>query len=321
MPENALCIAERWKIAIIFFMKIRNLDTFYWVAQLGSFRAAAEHLHLTQPAITARIQVLEQDLGADVFVRDTRNADLTTTGRKLLPYAERLMELDQAVIVAFSNTTTVEQTVRLGSSETIVGSWLPDFLAHYAKFRPNLSFDLTVDATNNLRNSLVSREIDLAFLMGPIAEASIENVSLCEYEMVFSATPEIASKRKIWTLADLAAESILTFSGNTRPYRQIKELLQSFVPGELKITSSASLGAIVRLGLSGYGICALPKAIVSSEVSRGVLVELRTNFDLPLISFTASHVAGLATSSLANEISVSAAGFLNPRLIKNIYQY
>ena len=77
--------------------------------------------------------------------------------------------------------------MRLGSSETIVGSWLPEFLAHYAKSQPNLSFDLSVDATNNLRNALVAREIDLAFLMGPIAEASIENTPLCEYQMVFSA--------------------------------------------------------------------------------------------------------------------------------------
>ena len=171
-----------------------------------------------------------------------------------------------------------------------------------------------------LRNSLVSREIDLAFLMGPVAEASIENVALCEYEMVFSATPSIARRKKIWTLEDLANESILTFSGNTRPYRQIKELLQPFVPGELKITSSASIGAIVRLAVTGYGICALPKAIMSSEISRGDLVELKTNFDLPPISFTASHVSGLATSSFMNEISTSAAGFLGPRLIKNIYQ-
>lgn len=302
-------------------MKIRNLDTFYWLAQLGSFRAAAEHLHLTQPAITARIQVLEQDLGTKVLLRDTRNADLTAAGRKLLPFAEKMMELDQSVISVFSNTTTVEQTVRLGSSETIVGSWLPDFLTHYAQLRPNISFDLTVDSTDKLRNSLVSREIDLAFLMGPIAEASIENTELCGYEMVFSATPDIAARRKIWTVKDIAQESILTFSGTTRPYRQIKELLAPHVPGELKITSSASLGAIVRLALSRYGICALPKAIISSEVARGVLTELNTNFDLPPIAFTSSHVSVSATSGLVKEISTSAASFIEPRLINKIYQY
>lgn len=301
-------------------MKVRNLDTFYWIAKLGSFRAASEHLYLTQPAITARIQVLEQDLGAQVFIRDTRNADLTPLGRKLLPYAEKLMELDQSVINAFSNTTTVGQTIRLGSSETIVGTWLPDFLAHYGQSRPNLSFDLTVDTTNNLRNSLVAREIDLAFLMGPVAEASIENIYLCAFEMVFAATPDLAALNKVWTLKDLALNSILTFSSNTRPHRQIRERLAPHAVGKVRITSSASLGAIVRLGVTGYGICALPKAIIAAELKSGALLELPTDFDLPPISFTASHVSDSAMRDLVNDIAVSAAGFISPKIIKKIYQ-
>jgi len=300
-------------------MKIRNLDTFYWVANLGSFRAAAQHLHLTQPAISARIQLLEQDLGTEVFLRDTRNAELTAAGRKVLPFAEQLMALDQNIISAFANTSNVEHTIRLGSSETIVGSWLPEFLAHYAKCQPKLNFDLTVNSTNDLRNALVSREIDLAFLMGPVAEASIENAELCEYEMIFCAAADIASRHKVWTMEALAQESIVTFSGNTRPHRQIKEMLQPLAIGELKITGSASLGAIVRLGLSAYGICAPPRAIVGTELSRGELHELKTDFELAEIAFTASHVSGLALSSLMNEISVSAAEFVAPRLIKNIY--
>ncbi len=301
-------------------MKIRNLDTFYWVATLSRFRAAAERLHLTQPAITARIQVLEQDLGAEVFVRDTRNAELTPVGRKLLPYAEKLMKLDQSVVSAFSDTVTVEQTVRMGSSETIVGSWLPDFLAHFATTRPNLNFDLNVDASNNLRNALIAREIDLAFLMGPVAEASIENVDLCSYDMVLCATQELAGKHRTWSIDHLAHQSVITFSANTRPYRQIRELLAPHVTGKLNITSSASLGAIVRLAIAGYGICALPRAIVTTELSRGSLVALQTDFELPPIAFTASFVSGTAYSRLVSEISHSAAEFLQPKLIKNIYQ-
>ena len=61
-------------------MKVRNLDTFYWIASLGSFRAPSEKLNLTQPAISARIQVLEQDLGTEVFVREVRNASSPLKG-------------------------------------------------------------------------------------------------------------------------------------------------------------------------------------------------------------------------------------------------
>ena len=107
-------------------MKVRNLDTFYWIASLGSFRAASEKLNLTQPAISARIQVLEQDLGTEVFVREVRNAELTAEGRKLFQYAERLMNLEQDILSAFVETTTVEQTIRVGASETIVSTWLPE---------------------------------------------------------------------------------------------------------------------------------------------------------------------------------------------------
>lgn len=301
-------------------MKIRNLDTFYWVATLKSFRAAAEHLHLTQPAITARIQVLEQDLGAEVFVRDTKKADLTPTGRRLLPYADQLMKLDQSVVDAFSNSVTVEQSIRLGSSETIVASWLPDFMTHYSKSRPSLNFDLTVDSTNRLRDALVAREIDLAFLMGPVAEASIENIELCSYEMVFAATRDIQKQNKIWSLSDIAQQSILTFSSNTRPYRQLKELLSPHATGEVKITSSASLGAISRLAQSSYGICALPKAIMQPDLASGLLLELSIDFELEPISFTASYASQSASGSLAADIAKSASGFLQPSLIKNIYQ-
>ncbi len=301
-------------------LKIRNLDTFYWVANLGSFRAAAEHLHLTQPAITARIQKLEEGLGAEVFVRDTRNADLTPTGRRLLPYAEKLMDLDQTVLTAFSDTATVEQSIRLGSSETIVSSWLPDFLTYYNQSKSNLNFDLTVDMTDNLRNALVAREIDLAFLMGPVAEASITNVELCQYEMVFSAVPKIAQKRSVWQVSDLAQESILTFAKSTRPSRQLRELLSPHASGDVSMTTSSSLGALTRLAASGYGICAAPKAIVQTELDRGVLLELKTDFDLPPISFTASYVSGTAISGLVEEISESVVGFLKLRLIKNIYR-
>ena len=300
-------------------MKIRNLDTFYWVASLGSFRAAAQKLNLTQPAITARIQVLEQDLGTEVFVRDTRNAELTPAGRKLLAYAGKLMELDQVIINAFSDTATIEQTIRLGASETIVSSWLADFLTHFAKSHPRLSFDLTVDSSNNMRNALVAREIDLAFLMGPIAEASIRNRNLCSYEMIFAATSAVAG-RKIWTPEDLARQLIVTFSRDTRPHRLLRELLAPHAAGELQMTGSASLGAIVQLGVAGYGVCALPRAVVSTELGRGALNELRTSVKMSPISFTASFVSGTATSGLMAEISDEVITFLRPRLIKNIYQ-
>lgn len=301
-------------------MKIRNLDTFYWVATLGSFRAASRKLNLTQPAISARIQVLEQDLGAEVFLREVRNAELTAEGRRLLPYAERLMRLDQDVLAAFAESTSVEQTIRLGSSETIVSTWLPDFLEHLSRTHRGLSFDLSVDATDNLRNALVAREIDLAFLMGPVAEVSITNQDICAYEMVLAASRPIAGRHEKWTIRDAADQPILTFANNTKPTRQIREMLAPHRSTSLDMTTSTSLGALIRLAKSGLGICAIPKAVIASELASGDLIELQTVFELPTISFTASFVSGGASSSLMASISDEVSEFLKGRMIKNIYQ-
>ena len=301
-------------------MKVRNLDTFYWIACLGSFRAAADKLNLTQPAVSARIQVLEQDLGLEVFVREGRNAELTPEGRKLFGFAENLVNLEQDVLVAFADTANIEQTIRVGASETIVSTWLPDFMGRLNQSRNRLSFDLRVDSTDSLRNALVAREIDLAFLMGPVAEVSITNREICAYEMIFAAPAGLAGKHDLWRLDDIASQPVLTFANNTKPSRQIRERLASHAQQSLDMTTSTSLGALVRLAKSGMGICAIPKAVIEVELASQELVELTTDFELPPISFTASFVSGGPVSGLMGSISDDVEAYLKGRLINNIYQ-
>lgn len=291
-------------------MKVRNLDTFYWIASLGSFRAASEKLNLTQPAISARIQVLEQDLGTELFIRDMRKAELTAEGRKLFGYAERLMNLEQDILSAFIQTTNVEQTIRVGSSETIVSTWLPEFLGTYSQAKSGLSFDLRVDSTDNLRNALVHREIDLAFLMGPVAEVSVTNRPICAYDMVFAAEPHLAAKHDHWSLDEIAAEPIVTFATNTKPSRRLREQLTSDTR-QPNMTTSTSLGAIIRLTVSGMGICAIPRAVIREEVEKGLLRELNTKVTIPPISFTSSYVSGSPMSSFMSDITEDVLTFLS----------
>ena len=287
---------------------------------MGGFRAAAAKLNLTQPAISARIQILEQDLGASLFVRDVKRTELTPEGRRLFAYAERAMFLEQETLAAFSETTPLKQTIRLGSSETIVATWLPDFLGDPGQQRNGLSFELTVDSTNSLRNAIVNREIDLAFLMGPVSEASVKNFALCEFEMIFAATQPLASQIDVWTLGDIAQQKILTFSRDTRPAMEIIELLQPYRSDALDMTTSTALGALVRLASAGHGICAMPKAVISTELQKGALVPLVTDVSLPSIAFTASFVSSSPLSVYLSKICQDVSDFLKPRHIKNIYQ-
>ncbi len=70
-----------------------QLKTFLQVAQLGSFRRAAEELFVTQAAVTSRIKMLEQWLGFEVFVRHRRGADLTVQGERFIDYARNAIDI------------------------------------------------------------------------------------------------------------------------------------------------------------------------------------------------------------------------------------
>lgn len=72
-------------------MNYKRLETFVWVASLGNFRKAAERLHTTQPAISARISGLEAELGVKLFEREGGSSPimLTSKGKELLPYVEK----------------------------------------------------------------------------------------------------------------------------------------------------------------------------------------------------------------------------------------
>ena len=78
----------------------KTLETFMWVANLRSFRGAAEKLHTTQPAVSMRIAQLEDELSVGLLERDRRLVAPTQKGQELLGYAERLMRLRAEMIEA-----------------------------------------------------------------------------------------------------------------------------------------------------------------------------------------------------------------------------
>ena len=104
----------------------RTLEVFYWVVQLGGFRRAAEKLRTTQPAVSSRIAALEVRLGGSLLDRNRRRrVTLTPRGTALLAYAERILALQGEMMTALADPAGgLRGTVRLGTSETIVHTWL-----------------------------------------------------------------------------------------------------------------------------------------------------------------------------------------------------
>lgn len=269
-------------------MDLKALETFVWVAQLGSFRLAAEKLNMTQPGVSQRIAALEQELGRRLLERDKRLVVPTPAGREALLYAEKLLRLRSEFVNALSDKRCVRGFVRLGSSESIAHTWLPTFMKRINELYPALSMEVEVDSSPNLRERLIAQSIELAFLIGPISAPSIRNKALCSYAMSFIASPRLALGGKRLSVGDLAAWPILTFARNTQPYELVRELFNGSETPLVRIHATASLATAIRMTLDGTGVAALPSVIVDEQIRGGALQLLTTDFSLPPLNFVAS---------------------------------
>lgn len=286
----------------------KAIETFLWVATLGSFRGAAQKLNTTQPAISQRIAQLEEEMGVKLLQRDRRAASLTPSGRQLMVYAEKLIGLRAEMLAAVRDRSAMRGVLRLGVSETIVHTWLPKLVASVNSAHPNLSLEIEVDITPNLRARLLAQEIDLAFLLGPLSFSTIRNRVLCDYPIAFVASPTLGLGSGTLTVHELARFPIITFPRKTQPYEIIRSLFNRPGVPNTRLHASASLATVIHMAMEGLGIAVIPTAIVEHELKEGRLQLLTTDLQVPTLTFSASWLA--APDTLAVELVAGLAAEL-----------
>ena len=272
-------------------MNLKNAETFVWAATLGSFTAAADRLGATQPAISARIAALEEELGVKLFDRTGRRMQLTPAGLDLLPRAERYVALAAEIRAAIGDRNALTGLVRLGTSETLVHDWIPELIRQVHADYPGVSLELYVDLSVNLREQLVARELDIAFLLGPVSEPSMINQALCAYEMAWVAGPAMTLPPGRLTLEAMAKVPIVTFLRQTRPHLQIRQALSRPDLPTPRISGSSSVATMIRMAEDGVGLAAVPLDIVRPQIEDGRLRLVDTDLPLASLAFTSTWPA------------------------------
>ncbi len=266
------------------FMTFDQIKTFLWVARLGGFRRAAERLNLSQPAVSTRIANLEQELRVPLFERGPGELVLTKHGTLLLSYAEQMLFVEEEIKQRVANPSEAEGLFRVGASETIAQAWLPDFLKAFNLQYPRVNVDLTVDISINLRAELLERKLDLALLMGPVSEYSVENVDLPSFNLHWyrsTSNPQ----------TDLAQIPVISYSSKTRPYRELMSELSRRVGPALRVYASASLSASLKMIAAGIAVGPYPRALAENLLVSGQIVEFDPGFRPRPLAFTASYLS------------------------------
>ncbi len=269
-------------------MTFEQLRTFLWVARLGGVRRAAEQMNLSQPAVSARIAALETSLNVVLFERAPSGMKPTKRCEKLLVYAEQIHRIHEDIKANIVDPAGLEGQLRLGVSETVVQAWLPDFVAALRIDYPLVDVEITVDVSLNLRESLLNRSLDLAFLMGPVSEYSVNNIELPAFELIWVRSPELMvteSRDEI-----LRTTPVISYARNTRPHRDIKAKLFERYGADARIFPSSSLFACIKMVASGLGVGALPRHLVQDQIESGALVQFDPGWCPDTLRFTASFL-------------------------------
>lgn len=282
----------------------KGLETFVWVVALGSFRGAAQKLNATQPAISHRITQLEEEIGCKLLSRNSRSVMPTSRGRQLLPYAEKMIAMRAQMLAALRDASQIRGVIRLGVAETIVHTWLPEFIEDVSRDYPQLSIEIEVDISPSLHSRLMAQEIDIAFLLGPLAAPLLCNRVLCENPIGFITSPALKVPNPA-AVDDLAAFPLITFARKTQPYELVKSLFNRPDLPAIKLHASASMATVVHMALEGMGIAVIPCELVEEELRSGRLEQIRTDIPIPPLSFWASWLQ--SPDTLAVELVVDTA--------------
>ncbi len=162
--------------------------TFLTVIAAGSFAEAAQKLYVTQSTVSARIQRLEEELGAALFVRNKAGTTLTAAGRQFQRHATVLARtVEQArqeigIVEGFKGTLTVGG--RVGLWEDLLLEWLPVF----AKLAPDIAVRALIGFEEDLMQALIEGRADIGVMYTPQARPGLTVEMLFEEQLVLVST-------------------------------------------------------------------------------------------------------------------------------------
>jgi DNA-binding transcriptional LysR family regulator len=280
---------------------LRSLEVFFWVVKLGGFGRAAERLHMTQPAVSGRISQIEAHFAVRLLDRAANRAAVPTAkGMELYAYAERMLSLRSELETALSDGGNPSGITRIGVSETLVHTLLGRFIQRLHQLYPGITPEITVDISPTLQTMLLTGELDVALLLGPVNDPRVRSVVLGDYEMVWVASPALKLGAGTLDLIDLVRWPILSYARGTAPHARLSALFFRPDLPAVRIFASSSLASILRMAVDGIGIGVVPHAVVQDELAAGQLVLLAVDHALPPLRFTATYletaVAGLAAT-------------------------
>jgi DNA-binding transcriptional LysR family regulator len=245
---------------MIMNISFRQLQAFRAVAELSSFSAAASRLHLSQPALSATIQKLEDALKVRVFDRTTRQVALTPEGEELLRLSSRLLDDFEAVTGDFDDYLARRRgRIVVAALPSLAAVTLPRALATLKTRHPGIDVIIRDTLHNEIQDLVETGAADFGLTVAPAAGRVLEFQPLIvdRFVMVCRRDHELAGNSVV-TWAQMVRHPIITMAKISSVQQHIDAACaQAGIKLENRFDAAhlATVGALVKAGL---GVAALP---------------------------------------------------------------
>ncbi len=246
-----------------------TLTAFMAVAETGSFSAAAERLYITQPAISKRIALLEQQLDARLFDRVGRQIKLTEAGNALMPRARQvLMDVEDMARAIHDLSGEVSGKLRIGTSHHIGLHRLPPVLRQFSRDYPKVTLDIHFIDSEEAWEGVLHGELEMGVVtLPPQPDNRLQSDVIWTDPLVFMCAPEHPlARQEHLTLEALTGHSAILPSPVTFT-RGIVEKLFNEHNLKLDIAMSTNYLETIHMMVSiGLGWSVLPATMVDQSV-------------------------------------------------------
>ncbi|WHZ05035.1 LysR family transcriptional regulator [Neobacillus sp. YX16] len=255
------------------------LSVFISVADKRNFSRAAEGLHLTQPAVSQQIQLLEKYIGAKLFLRTNKSVKLTKAGEIVYLHAKEITGLYKRMSVLV-NELYNEPTglLKIGASYTFGEYVLPHILAKLRNLFPNIVPSVQIGNTRDIAKAIISHEIDVGIVEGDISHSNmyIKTVSTDQMYIVAGGKYPIYYNKEV-TPSQVEQENWIVREEGSGTRDATDKLFQSLQIRPTKLMEFGSTQLIKEAVEAGLGISYLSELSVKKERLLGTIQLLNVN--------------------------------------------
>lgn len=260
-------------------MEIRQLEYFVTVAEERHFTRAAQRLHVAQSGLSASIRTLERELGAELFIRSTRNVDLTDAGRALLVEARHtLSDLAAAREAVAAVQGLLSGRLVVGTLQCLPALNVPDLLARFHHAHPGVEIRLRQGGSHELLGQVRAGDMDIAIVSAPPTgePAGVVLTPLSSEPMVLACGPghRLAAHEQL-DLAELKDETFVDFHPGWIT-RDVTDRALADARIERRVALEVNdVHSLLDFVSAGLGVALVPHSFTRKR-TRAVFVPLRT---------------------------------------------